>query len=107
MEPVEYIAPSGAAQLVEDPATMYRLQAAGWRPRPELETLAGHEDPAAAAHLERAEDFRRQQEADQEAREARFAPRPRAEASAAGRDADRERPEPRPRQPRTKAEPKE
>lgn len=92
MDPVEYIAPSGAVQLVEDPATMYRLQAAGWRPRPELETLAGNSDSAAAGHLQRAEEFRRQQEVEQEAREARFAP-----VKAKPDDVDRERPAPKPR----------
>lgn len=94
MEPVEYVAPSGAVQLVEDPATMYRLQAAGWRPRPELETLAANSDETAAGHLQRAEAFRRGQEADQEAREARFAP-VRAKATPDG--VDREKPEPKPR----------
>ncbi|MGC9544026.1 hypothetical protein [Streptomyces sp. UG1] len=95
MEPVEYIAPSGAVQVVEDPATMYRLQAAGWRPRPELETLAANEDPAATEHLQREQNFRRQQQAEQDAREARFAPKARGEG------VDRERPAPK-RQPRTK-----
>jgi hypothetical protein len=89
---VEYIAPSGAVQLVEDPAAMYRLQAAGWRPRPELETLAANDDQPAVEHLQRAVEFHRQQEAAQEAREARFAPK----ATTDGVDRERLERKPRP-----------
>ncbi|MFF4547257.1 hypothetical protein ACFY1J_24025 [Streptomyces sp. NPDC001406] len=101
MEPVEYVAPGGAVQLVEDPATMYRLQAAGWRPRPELETLAGADDEAAREHLERATAYERQQLAEQEVREARFAPRPKAKDGDPEREANKEKP-PKPRTPRPK-----
>lgn len=97
MQPVEYVAPSGASQLVEDPATMYRLQAAGWRPRPELETLAAAGDPPATEHLERAAEYARRQEAEQEAREAKFAP-----LKAKADVLDEEKPPPKPRTPRAK-----
>lgn len=47
MEATEYIAPNGAAQMVDSAVVEARLRAAGWRTRGELEDLAPFRPDAA------------------------------------------------------------
>lgn len=82
MEPTQYVAPNGALQTVASPTVAERLRAAGWRPYQELAALAATDDTA-REHLETAETYQAARKAEQEAREARFAPtRPDPEAQA-------------------------
>ncbi|MFJ5156314.1 hypothetical protein ACIQCF_33100 [Streptomyces sp. NPDC088353] len=74
MEPTEYVAPGGARQMVATPVVAERLRASGWRPFAELAELA-KTDPTAREHLQTAEAYAAEREAEQAAREDRYAPR--------------------------------
>ncbi|MFJ2567877.1 hypothetical protein ACIO02_33925 [Streptomyces sp. NPDC087568] len=74
MEPTEYVAPGGARQMVATPVVAERLRANGWRPFAELAELA-KTDPTAREHLETAQVYAAEREAEQTAREDRYAPR--------------------------------
>ncbi|MFD5468900.1 hypothetical protein [Streptomyces sp. NPDC127105] len=72
--PTEYVAPGGARQMVTTPVVAERLRAAGWRPFAELVELA-ETDETAREHLQTAETYAAEREAEQTAREDRYAPR--------------------------------
>ncbi|EPD63178.1 hypothetical protein [Streptomyces sp. HGB0020] len=87
MEPTTYVSQAGALQQVASPQVAERLRAAGWRPYAELAALADTDD-VAREHLERAKDYQAERLAEQEAREARYAPATRPQPQAAEEPAE-------------------
>lgn len=73
MEPMVYVAPDGARQTAVTPVVAERLRASGWRPLAELVELS-QTDETAREHLARADTYAAERKAEQNAREARYAP---------------------------------